>query len=92
VAALRPTAVTAPAVFDGPIDGVTFLASVEQVRVRAKECLVWKLAVRQDRSATLVCEDGHGGVVYTENIPFPDFPMRAVTLWFSNGVICLPSE
>lgn len=33
VAALRPTALTATAVFDGPMDGVTFRAYVEQVLV-----------------------------------------------------------
>lgn len=33
VAALRPTALTATAVFDGPIDGATFRAYVEQVLV-----------------------------------------------------------
>ena len=33
VAALRSTALTAPAVFDGPIDNATFLAYVEQVLV-----------------------------------------------------------
>ena len=33
VAALRPTALTAPAVFNGPIDAVTFRAYVEQVLV-----------------------------------------------------------
>jgi hypothetical protein len=33
VAALRPTALTATAVFDGPIDNVTFRAYVEQVLV-----------------------------------------------------------
>jgi transposase len=33
VAALRPTELTAPAVFDGPIDNATFLAYVEQVLV-----------------------------------------------------------
>lgn len=33
VAALRPSALTATAVFDGPIDNVTFLAYVEQVLV-----------------------------------------------------------
>lgn len=33
VAALRPTALTATAVFDGPIDNATFLAYVEQVLV-----------------------------------------------------------
>ena len=33
IAALRPTALTATAVFDGPIDTVTFRAYVEQVLV-----------------------------------------------------------
>ena len=33
VAALRPTELTATAVFDGPIDTVTFRAYVEQVLV-----------------------------------------------------------
>lgn len=33
IAALRPTALTATAVFDGPIDNATFLAYVEQVLV-----------------------------------------------------------
>jgi transposase len=33
VAALRPTELTATAVFDGPIDNITFLAYVEQVLV-----------------------------------------------------------
>ena len=33
VAALRPTELTAPAVFDGPIDNATFRAYVEQVLV-----------------------------------------------------------
>ena len=33
VAALRPTELTATAVFDGPIDNVTFRAYVEQVLV-----------------------------------------------------------
>ena len=31
LAALRVTGLTAPAVFDGPIDGVSFLAYIEQV-------------------------------------------------------------
>jgi hypothetical protein len=33
VAALRPTELTAAAVFDGPIDNVTFCAYVDQVLV-----------------------------------------------------------
>lgn len=49
-------------------------------RLKAQEFQVWKLKVHQDRSAALVCEDGNGGAVYTVNIPFTDFPMRALTL------------
>jgi len=33
LAALRVTGLTAPAVFDGPIDGPSFLAYIEQIRV-----------------------------------------------------------
>ena len=35
VAALRPSGLTAPAVFDGPIDNESFLAYIEQVLVPA---------------------------------------------------------
>ena len=61
-------------------------------RVAAEEFQVWKLAVRPDRTATLTCEDGDGHVVYTEQIPFTDFPLDAIALWFANNVIYLPSE
>jgi hypothetical protein len=61
-------------------------------RVAAEEFQVWKLSVRPDRTATLVCEDGDYNVVYTKEIPFTDFPLDEVTLWFANDVIYLPSE
>jgi hypothetical protein len=53
---------------------------------------VWKLTVREDRSATLVCEAGNDNVVYTQPIEFTDFPLDEITLWFANNVIYLPSE
>ena len=61
-------------------------------RVRAEEFQVWKLAVQVDRTATLTCEDGNGSIVHTERIPFTDFPLDEISLWFANGVIYLPSE
>lgn len=63
-----------------------------QPRVRAEEFQVWKLTVRADRTATLCCEDGNGKAFYRQEIPFTDFPLDEVTLWFANNVICLPSE
>jgi len=61
-------------------------------RVAAEPFQVWRLYVRQDNSATLTCEDGNSKTVYTQEIEFTDFPICGITLWFSNGVIYLPSE
>ena len=53
---------------------------------------VWKLTVRPDRSATLRCEDGDYNLVFIKEIPFTDFPLDEISLWFANNVIYLPSE
>jgi len=60
--------------------------------VAAEPFQVWKLKVRPDRTATLSCEDGDGKVVFTKDIPYTDFPLDEITLWFANYVIYLPSE
>jgi hypothetical protein len=46
----------------------------------------------EDRSTSLVCDDGNDNIVYTQRIEFADFPAEEITLWFANGVIYLPSE
>ena len=53
---------------------------------------VWELTVRPDGTATLTCEDGDGGVVFTKELTFTDFPAEGITLWFQNSTIHLPSE
>jgi len=50
------------------------------------------LQVRADRSATVLCDDGNGNVVYMQEIPFTDFPLDGVKLYFANNIIHLPSE
>jgi hypothetical protein len=45
-----------------------------------------------DRSDTLVCEDGNDKAVVSKEIPFTDFPLDAIELWFANSIIYLPSE
>ncbi|MGI0485515.1 DUF6876 family protein [Pantanalinema rosaneae CENA516] len=52
----------------------------------------WKLAVNDDRSALLVCERDEGDVAVSQEIPFTDFPLNQVRLYFQNGVVLLPSE
>ena len=68
------------------------IAQQHEPRVAQEEFQVWKLQVRTDRSATVFCDDGNGNVVYTQEIPFTDFPLDEVKLYFANNVIHLPSE
>ena len=68
------------------------IAQVCDKRVAAEEFQVWKLAVKTNGTATLTCEDGNYNTVFTHRLDFTDFPAPQVTLWFSNGVIYLPSE
>jgi hypothetical protein len=60
--------------------------------IAAQEFQVWKLTVKDDNSATLICEDGNHNAVFSKPIPFTDFPKDGVTLWFADKVIYLPSE
>jgi hypothetical protein len=68
------------------------LRQLSEGRIAAEPFQVWKLTVSSDRTATLVCGDGDGNIVYTQAIPFTDFPLNKITLWFANDVIYLPSE
>ena len=53
---------------------------------------VWHLNVSTDMSAELTCEDGNSNVLYTKKIAYTDFPAEAITLWFTDNTILLPSE
>jgi hypothetical protein len=61
-------------------------------KVAGTEFQVWKLAVKPDHTATLICEDGNNNVVATKTLDFTDFPLPEITLWFQNNTIFLPSE
>jgi transposase len=60
IAALRPTALTAPAVFDGPVDAVSFRAYIEQVLVptlrRGDVVVLDNLAVHKQPEIRLAIE------------------------------------
>ena len=53
---------------------------------------MWTLKVNPDSSALLTCDDGNGHVVYEQAVPFTDFPLPEVKLYFCNNVIMLPGE
>ena len=60
--------------------------------LRNAEFQVWTLTVREDRSATLICSDGNDVELCSHPVPWTDFPLDAVTLWFANRTLYLPSE
>jgi hypothetical protein len=68
------------------------LIQPHDARVAAEEFQVWKLTVHPNRTATLLCEDGNDNVVLSKAIPYTDFPLDGITLWFANDTIYLPSE
>ena len=65
------------------------IAQQHDKRVSAEEFQDWNLKVYSDRSATVYCDDGNGNPVYTQEIPFTDFPLDEVKLYFANNVIHL---
>lgn len=60
--------------------------------VSGEEFQLWRLTVKKDNKATLVCEDGNGRVVFSKPIPFTDFPLPEISFYFTNNTILLPSE
>ena len=76
--------------------GAFWLIDKILLTTRAKNNLqefgVWKLEVKEDKSAILVCEDGNYHQLYREKIEWTDFPLNKIYLWFENGVLILPSE
>ena len=73
------------------LDEIVF-AQRDHERIAVETFQLWTLRVHPDRSATLTCENGNGNAVFTKAIPLTDFPLEEITLYFTNGVILLPSE
>lgn len=68
------------------------LAQPYEASLKREEFQVWKLSVRANRSAVLTCTDGNDNHVYAKDIPWTDFPLHEIELWFANNTLYLPSE
>jgi hypothetical protein len=68
------------------------LAQRGSKRVAAEAFQLWKLTVNADRTAMLTCEDGNGNVVYSKAIPYTHFLLPEIALYFTDGMILLPTE
>jgi hypothetical protein len=51
----------------------------------------WTLTVK-DSTAVLRCEDGNNNILHKTKIEYTDFPLGEARLWFTGGVLMLPSE
>lgn len=60
--------------------------------IAAEEFQLWRLAVADDKTATLTCEDGNGGVVFKTAIEYTDFPLPEIRFYVVNDTIMLTSE
>ncbi|MCB0713830.1 MAG: hypothetical protein KDD67_15995 [Ignavibacteriae bacterium] len=72
------------------IDEIAFAQKVGAVA--AEEFQHWTLKVSTDQSAVLKCSDGNDKIVSEEPIPFTDFPLDEISIYYTNNVILLPSE
>jgi hypothetical protein len=61
-------------------------------RVAGEAFQLWEMRVKPDHAATLTCDDGNGQAVDSKAIPYTDFPLPEIALYFTDGVILLPGE
>jgi len=66
------------------IDEIALIQPYEKA-VSAEGFQFWKLTVHDDRTATLVCEDGNGKAVYKKEIEFTDFPLSEISFYLTNN-------
>ncbi|MGF1620898.1 MAG: DUF6876 family protein [Rhodomicrobiaceae bacterium] len=63
-----------------------------QPEIAAEAFQLWKLQVKEDRSATLSCQNGDCASIFEKRIEFTDFPLEEITFYVINKTILLPSE
>jgi hypothetical protein len=73
------------------LDEIALIQPYDKI-VAAEEFQVWVLTVHTNHTATLTCGDGNGNTVFSKEIEYTDFPLDAITFYFTNNVIHLPSE
>jgi len=61
-------------------------------KVKVQPFQKWVLKRTQHDAFTAICDDGDGNVVVSQTISFSDFKDDILTLYFTEGVLLLPSE
>lgn len=71
--------------------------ALQSPAIHREDFQIWKLTVREDRTATLTAEGGDQTVLKIEELTYTDFPLPEITLWairneLGGFTIMLPSE
>lgn len=61
-------------------------------KIRNEEFQVFKLKVRDDKSAIVEISDGNYHILMTQEIEYTDFPLPEIELWCIDKICILPSE
>jgi hypothetical protein len=61
-------------------------------KVKDEEFQVFKLIVKNDKSALVEISDGNKNILATQEIDYTDFPLDEIELWCINRVCILPTE
>lgn len=69
-----------------------FAEQYENINLPEQEFQVWILELLETGGANLTCHDGDYNWQHEEKINFTDFPLKKITLYFTGGVLLLPSE
>lgn len=59
--------------------------------IRVQPFQFWRVFV-EDSSAVIKVEDGKKNLVKEFKIEYTDFPIKEFSLWFTDGVLLLPTE
>lgn len=73
---------------------ITIVRSCQhEPKVKQEPFQVYRLEVdTEQEEGTLTVTDGNENTIYTQEIPYTDFPLESMEIWFSGGVAYLPSE
>lgn len=60
--------------------------------VNKEKFQVWKLLKQSNGTWLIRCTDGNHRLITAQRIPYSDFPLENIDIWFTNNVAMLPSE
>lgn len=62
-------------------------------KIQKEEFQVWNLKVNlEEATATITMDDGNDNILVTQEIPYTDFPLKELKLYYTNDILMIASE